>query len=214
VGCGNGRMLRFFSAKGWSVIGTEITPEMLDQARALGLPTTAQLYLTDGVSIPLQDRSVDMIWICGVFKYLLLEPNSRARGGAAPDKVAFPAPTTPDVEREARAADHERIVSEMHRVLRPGGFVVNVEMYVDGPPEMFAANFERVGFSLVRMGVLRRYRGSVERLCEWRPWHQLPPKLVLNAGRFISVLRWWLDNPRRRGGGLRDYLFVWSKPNP
>lgn len=213
-GCGTGRMLRFFCARGWSVIGTEVTPEMLDQARQLGLPTKSEVYLTDGVSIPLPDGSVDLIWICGVLKYSLLEPNSISRGGSGPDEVAFPHERSGEAEPNAQIRSHEKIVMEMYRVLRPGGLIVNVEMYVDGPPEMFAADFQRMGFSLKRRGVLRRYKGSLERLCEWRAWHRLPPRLVVAAGRAIGVLRLWLDNPERKGGGLRDYLFVWSKPSP
>lgn len=83
-GCGTGRMLRFFAAHGWSVIGTEITPEMLDAARRFGLPEGAQLYLTDGVAIPLASESVDMIWVCGVLKYSLFEPGAVCRGGLGP----------------------------------------------------------------------------------------------------------------------------------
>src|SRR4030095_5046398 len=80
-GCGTGRMLRFFRACGWSVVGTEITAEMLEGVRRFGLPEGAQLFLTDGVDIPLPDESVDMIWVCGVLKYSLFPPGAICRGG-------------------------------------------------------------------------------------------------------------------------------------
>src|SRR5712692_8429302 len=37
-GCGTGRFVRFFGQRGYSVIGTEITAEMLREARRLSLP--------------------------------------------------------------------------------------------------------------------------------------------------------------------------------
>lgn len=213
-GCGVGRMLRFFGARGWSVIGTEITAEMLAKAREIGVPPGCRLFLTDGVSIPLPDDSLDMIWVCGVLKYTLLEPSSKSRGGTEPDRVAerSGARVSDGPDGEAFVPVYEEVAREMHRVLRPGGFVVNIEMWVDADPDIFTADFERIGFATKRVGVLRRYEGKLEQLCEWREWHALPRKAVVAAGESIGHLRLWFDNPRRRGGGMRDYLFVWSKP--
>src|SRR5262249_7294106 len=81
-GCRTGRVLRFFRACGYSLIGTEITPEMLSEAKRYGLPHGAEVHLTDGVSIPLPDQSVDMVWVCGVLKYSLFAPGSVCRGGS------------------------------------------------------------------------------------------------------------------------------------
>ncbi|MCM3902713.1 MAG: class I SAM-dependent methyltransferase [Pyrinomonadaceae bacterium] len=62
-GCGVARTVRFFGEKGWAVIGTEISSEMLYGARKFGLPKRSLLAVTDGVCIPLRDQSVDMVWV-------------------------------------------------------------------------------------------------------------------------------------------------------
>jgi SAM-dependent methyltransferase len=213
-GCGSGRMLRFFGNKGWSVIGTEITAEMLSETRKLGVPQGSELFLTDGVSVPLRNQSVDMIWVCGVLKYSLFEPDSACRGGSGPDKVAVDTSTQSNgvLTNEPILPVYPKIAKEMHRVLKPGGFVVNVEMWVDAPPEAFTADFERIGFVTKKVRVLRRYLGLFEKLLEWRDWRRLPPGCVIAAGQLVATLRYWFDDPRRMSGGLRDYLFVWFKP--
>jgi SAM-dependent methyltransferase len=201
-GCGVGRIARVFHRNGHAVIGTEVTMEMLSAARRFQLPQDVLLTLTDGVAIPLQDRSVDLIWACGVLKYSLFPPDAPCRGGTPEPgntKVFVPV--------------YGEIVKEMFRVLRPGGFVVNYEMWVDSPPNVFMADFESRGFQLKKpVRILRRYEGRLERFCQWRPWHRLPPKLVMVAGWLCATARFWCDNPRRSVGGFHDYLFVWSKP--
>lgn len=107
---------------------------------------------------------------------------------------------------------YREIAHEMYRVLKPGGFVVNVEMYVDSPPDVFRRDFQEAGFVTKNVRVLRRSEGRVERLCQWRPWRRLPPKLVVAAGTVCAALRFWLDDPRRQVSGFQDYLFVWLKP--
>lgn len=198
-GCGTGRTMRFFGQNGYLVVGTEITLEMLVQAQRYGLPEDSGVYLTDGVSIPLRDRSVDLIWVCGVLKYSLFEPESLCRGGSKPDTVDDRAPL-------------QKIVKEMYRVLKPGGHVVDVEMWVDAPPEVFTPELERAGFLTDDVRVLRRYLGRLENLMGWRSWHRVSPNFVMGASKIITKLRYHFDNPIRKGGGLRDYLFVWSKP--
>jgi SAM-dependent methyltransferase len=212
-GCGVGRMLRFFGARGWCVAGTEITAEMLAKARQIGVPERCQLHLTNGVSIPLPDESVDLIWVSGVLKYALLHPSSKSRGGTEPDHVGTRTDIVPSETSHEQPfiPVYENVAKEMYRVLKRGGFVINVEMWVDARPELFTAAFERVGFTTKRIAVLRRYEGWLERLCQWREWHAFPPAAVVAAGELIGRLRLYFDNPCRRGGGMRDYLFVWAK---
>lgn len=195
-GCGTGRFLRFFGDRGWSVIGTEITAEMLHEAQRFGLPKRSVLSLTDGISIPLRDQSVDMVWVCGVLKFSLFEPGSICRGGSGA------------LTEEPFVPVYRDIAKEMYRVLKPGGLAVNVEMYVDAQPEAFMNDFEQVGFVTKQVRVLHRY-GRLDKLCKA---DHLPLKCVVLVAQLSAAFRVWFDDPRRQVSGLRDYLFVWFKP--
>ena len=179
-GCGTGRFLRFFGAGGRSVIGTEITREMLAEARRYGVPPRSGLVLNDGVHIPFVDHSFDMIWVCGVLKYSLF--------------VSQPA--------------YPLIAHEMYRVLKPGGMVANVEMYVEAPPNAFTVDFERAGFKTERVRVLQRY---YRRPDAYGQSPLLPLSVVAAAGQFVAAVRSRLDDPHSPATGLRDYLFIWTK---
>ncbi|MCM3902715.1 MAG: class I SAM-dependent methyltransferase [Pyrinomonadaceae bacterium] len=206
-GCGVGRVVRFFGSKGWSVIGTEVTMEMLSAAHKFGLPQAALVALTDGVNIPVRDQSVDMIWVCGVLKYGLFKPGSACR------IIGNPVDDEPSTEPFVPV--YRDIAKEMYRVLKPGGFIVDVEMWVDAPPDVFIPDFEEAGFVTKQVRILRRYAGKLERKCQdWRNWRRLPPKLVTTAGQLCAAFRFWFDNPRSEVCDLnfRDYLFIWSKP--
>lgn len=210
-GCGTGRMLRFFAAHGWSVIGTEITAEMLDEARRFGLPRGAQIHLTDGVRIPLPDESVDMIWVCGVLKYSLFEPGAICRGGSGRSAggLAADAQGKSVPGGKAFVPVYRDIAREMYRALKPGGWVVNNEVYVDAPVEAFTRDFEETGFVTQDVRVLQRYFEPLAKLLQ-SP--RVPRWCVTGAARLYGAGRFRLDNPRRAVPGLRDYLFVWFKP--
>lgn len=179
-GCGTGRFVRFFSARGMSVIGTEITSEMLAAARRTGVPKNSSLLLTDGLSIPVADASVDMIWCCAVLRYSLFSDRHSYR----------------------------KIASEMQRVLKPGGLVVNLEMHVDTEPRTFSEDFEAAGFVTRDVRILKRYGGLAE---DCLKSHWLPAAVVKVAGHCWATLHYRFDKAERRVPGLRDYLFVWSK---
>lgn len=180
-GCGTGRFVRFFGAKGHRVIGTEITHEMLDEAMRLGLPRRSLLLRTDGILIPARDSSVDLIWCSGVLRFSLF----------IEDPV------------------YRDIASEMYRVLKPGGSVVNLEIYVDRPPEVFLRDFEDVGFVTKQRHVIHRCDGRLERFFGSRYW---PIKGLMLGAQISAGLRLLFDRADRPFPGLRDYLFVWSKP--
>ena len=180
-GCGTGRFVRFFSGRGMSVIGTEITSEMLVAARRTGVPKNSSLLLTDGLSIPVADASIDMIWCCAVLRYSLFSDRNSYR----------------------------KIAHEMQRVLKPGGSVVNLEMHVDTDPQTFNQDFEAAGFVTRDVRILKRYGGLVE---DCLKSHLLPAALVKAAGHCWAGLHYRFDKAERRVPGLRDYLFVWSKP--
>jgi ubiquinone/menaquinone biosynthesis C-methylase UbiE len=179
-GCGTGRFLRLFGQRTRLIVGTEITKEMLCAARGYGLPDTASLLLTDGVSLPLRDESVDLIWCCGVLRFSLFVPN--------------PA--------------YAQIAKEMFRVLKPGGRVVNYEMYVDVGPDVFVRDFETAGFKTTETRVLNRHFSRMEQALQSR---RLPLRAIALTAGLCATIRYYFDSPTRSTGGLRDYMFVWLK---
>jgi SAM-dependent methyltransferase len=180
-GCGTGRFTTFFASRQRLVLGTEVTPQMLEQAKKECTEGSCEFALTDGVSLPCASASVDGIWCCAVLRYSLFVPN--------------PA--------------YDRIAKEMHRVLRPGAYVVNCEMYVDVPPGIFLQGFEDAGFETRKIVVLQRYGGRVERVLSHR---LIPERWITRSASLCAFARAHLDYPERYGAGLRDYLFVWQKP--
>ena len=139
-GCGTGRFTTFFALRQRHVLGTEVTPEMLERAKKECTEGSCEFALTDGTSLPCASASVDGIWCCSVLRYSLF--------------VSNPA--------------YDRIAKEMYRVLRPGAYVVNCEMYVDVPPGVFLQGFEDAGFETRNIFVLQRYGGRLERMLSHR----------------------------------------------
>jgi len=180
-GCGTGRFTRFFALHHRHVVATEVTPEMLERAKSSCNDVPAEFVLTDGVAIPAASASLDGIWCCAVLRYSLFVPNPV----------------------------YAEIAKEMDRVLRPGAFVVNCEMYVDVPPDVFLAGFEGAGFRTSRIFVLQRYGGRIERIFSHR---LIPERWITRSAAVSAFVRSRLDSPTRNIPGLRDYLFVWQKP--
>jgi SAM-dependent methyltransferase len=73
VGCGNGRALSALrgavGAHG-TVIGLDVTPEMLGEARTASLEARAALVLADARRVPLGDASADAIFAAGLVNHL------------------------------------------------------------------------------------------------------------------------------------------------
>jgi SAM-dependent methyltransferase len=180
-GCGNGRFSSYFASKKGPVLGTEITWEMVAHAK-LHCPDNCQFVLTDGISIPVKVESIGGIWCCAVLRYSLLVDNPC----------------------------YAEIAAEMFRVLRPGAYVVDCEMYVDVSPERFIEGFERAGFVTRRVLVLTRYYGRTER---WLRNRYIPDSCLQPSAALCAWLRSRFDDPNRPVQGLRDYLFIWQKPD-
>jgi len=202
-GCGNGRLLRYFSARGFDVAGIDVTHEMVEEAERIGVPEGCSVQHVQGATIPLPDASLDAVWVCGVLKYLLFPPGARCRHGNAEIDPAQCTGFRPSLAEAAR---------EMRRVLRPGGLVLNYEMYVDELPEWFDDIFRDAGFVTEQVTVARSYEARFERLLEAKPSVRLPPAVLSGLAGLGRTIRSRLDNPNRLGGD-RDYLFVWRKPD-
>jgi SAM-dependent methyltransferase len=203
-GCGTGRMIRFFDKHGCNVLGLDITPAMVEAARKLGLPQNTSALHFNGLSIPKPSGSADLIWVCAVFKYTMFPPGSQCVHGMLPA-------TEPGCAFKPTFAEIGR---EMFRVLKPGGLLVQYEMYVDAAPEVFRRELETTGFRMEEVNILRRDKGRLERFCEWGDAFSLPAPLVVFLGRSCAKLRYRFDAPTRKRGDFRDYCFVWRKPAP
>ena len=96
-------MIQFFGGRGCTVVGIDITMEMLEAAKNYGLPQDAVLARFDGLSIPLKDNSVDIVWISGVLKYTLFPPGSPCLHGIAQMESSYNkrfGPTCGEIARE------------------------------------------------------------------------------------------------------------------
>jgi SAM-dependent methyltransferase len=180
-GCGTGRFTRFFGSRGFEVLATEITKEMAERAIELGLPRGSDVVVTDGIMIPVDPGSVDMVWVCTVLRYSLNVPNPV----------------------------YDQIAQEMFRVLKPGGRVVNVEMYVEQPAADFIHGFETAGFQTETVRVVNRHEGPFERFIQKR---SIPLRLLGIVARLCAFYRFHCDSAGAASPGLRDYYFCWRKP--
>jgi SAM-dependent methyltransferase len=73
AGCGTGRALRFLRrAVGHSglVVGLDVTPEMISEARCLGRHSLGVLLVADGEQPPFRDRTFDAIFAAGFVPHL------------------------------------------------------------------------------------------------------------------------------------------------
>jgi ubiquinone/menaquinone biosynthesis C-methylase UbiE len=196
-GCGTGRMLRFFAGQGCQVIGADVTFEMLEATKHYGLPSNCLLVLFDGVSLPLRDHSIDIIWVCSVLKYTLFPPGSLCVHGHLRSDL----PTSRFVPTCARVA------KEMYRVLKPGGIVANYELWINEPPELFNLSFEQAGFLTEQVKLLRRNKDNLINFYKKPGARMIPP---LFASTILANYRYYFDDPHR--AGFRDYFIVWRKP--
>ena len=153
---------------------------MLDDAVTTCQGLDCRFHLTDGIHIPVEDSSLSGVFCCGVLRYSLL--------------VDDPC--------------YEEIGREFMRCIKPGGYVVNCELYVDVPPQQFVEGFEKVGLSTERVSVINRY-SFLERVLSNR---FLPTDWLPRLGSMNAAIRSVITAPRDDLAGLRDYLFVWQKP--
>jgi SAM-dependent methyltransferase len=195
-GCGTGRMIRFFGKRKGQTIGLDITFEMLEAAKRHGLSRNSILAHFNGVDIPLQDNSVDIVWACGVLKYTLFPPGSQCLHGI---------PSENPSNGRFISTCHE-VAKEMYRVLAPGGIVAHCEVWVNEPPQVFKDSFESAGFVAEKVGLIRRNDDCIERLFRTR-WGRLLPALL--TSRIAASLYYRFGDPVK--AGFRDYLIVWRK---
>jgi len=180
-GCGTGEKAAVLATRARAVVAVDITPGMLERARVRLAGRPALVGRIDGVHLPLRDATVDLVWIAGVLRYSLL--------------VAAPR--------------HHEIVDELHRVLRPGGHVCNLEMYVRDPAARFTADFRARGFEVREQFPVHVYRSRLDAMALGR----LRGVLLRRPFARLSVaLTRRLRSPARLGTALRDYYFVYRKP--
>lgn len=71
IGCGIGRITEFFSDNFKEVVGVDISEEMISQARKrLSAKKNVSFVATDGLTYPLPDTSVDLVFSFIVFQHM------------------------------------------------------------------------------------------------------------------------------------------------
>ncbi len=179
-GCGIGQHTKILSLYSGHALGVDITSGMLTRARTTYDQSPINFAQIDGVLLPLRNESIDLIWISTVLRYSLLVPNPKQKD----------------------------IVKEFSRVLKPGGVVLNFEMYVDLPSKVFSKDFLELGFYLRSAKVVH---------VQWSKFD----RIATGKFRTIFLRRWWaktcvnwnrmVTREDQLNGKLRDYLFLYQK---
>jgi ubiquinone/menaquinone biosynthesis C-methylase UbiE len=181
-GCGIGNHTKIICLRAGKTIGFDITRGMIQRAQASYGHLPIWFEQIDGVHLPIEDNSVDLIWVSAVLRYSLLVLNPK----------------------------HHEIVDEFSRVLKPGGWVYNFEMYVDQPSTIFSKDFINGGFSLLSIPIVHVYRSIFD-------------KIAMGRFRGLFLRKWWADfsilwsqsavkEERLNKSKLRDYFFEYRKP--
>ncbi len=123
VGCGIGRVAAAVGPTVRSVLGIDIAWGMIDEARRRAVAPNLRFELTDGVSVPVEDRSFDLVLFVDSMPYLV----------------------------QAGVADQQML--ECLRTLRSGGALVMLNLSYDGLAERHADDWaRRLDLSLRRCG--------------------------------------------------------------
>ena len=76
IGCGAGRMTRMLSGTFAHVVASDVSPDMIEYARARVTQENVEWRLSNGVDLPAADASVDAVFSCHVFQHF---PDTRAQ---------------------------------------------------------------------------------------------------------------------------------------
>jgi SAM-dependent methyltransferase len=146
LGCGTGRALPHLRAAvgpGGTVLGLDLTPEMLATARRHGRAATATLVLADARRLPLRDGSADAVFAAGLLPHLP-DPDAGLTGIARVTRPGGRLCLFHPSGRAALAARHGRRVRDddllgepvLRAVLARTGW--RLERYHDGPDRFLA----------------------------------------------------------------------------
>ncbi|GGT74383.1 MULTISPECIES: class I SAM-dependent methyltransferase [Streptomyces] len=114
AGCGTGRALpalREAVGHGGTVIGADLTPEMLDEAVRAGRDRSATLLLTDVARLPLRDGALDSVFGAGLISHLA-DPAENLRELARVVRHGGQLALFHPIGRAALAARHGRQITE------------------------------------------------------------------------------------------------------
>jgi ubiquinone/menaquinone biosynthesis C-methylase UbiE len=179
-GCGIGHLTRQLSSFAERTFGVDITSEMLRRAQDANRNSSILFGQIDGIYLPFENNSIDLIWVSGVLRYSLLVPQPK----------------------------HREIVKEFFRVLKPGGWVYNLEMYVDQSSSVFSRDFLENGFFMKYVSVVHVRNSVFDNIA--LGYHR-----ILLRRWWASLSIWWTQNfasEENLGLRIRDYLFNYQKP--
>jgi SAM-dependent methyltransferase len=176
-GCGTGWFASYFSSRGSRVVGVEVQPQVVKEARARCMGKAVLLVLYGGGCLPIREASVDLVLAVGVVRSLLDRgPLSRA-------------------------------IEEWFRCLRPGGRLILIEtdnralwryMHV----QQIRASVVESGFELLAWYPIRKVSWWGLRLVKWG---LLPKRFYPALGRREVLRRRVASSPRGKKAYLGDF---------
>jgi ubiquinone/menaquinone biosynthesis C-methylase UbiE len=181
LGCGTGRMSKLLADRGWHAVGIDMTFSMLKQAQAKVESPNVLFLNTDGLVLPIQNTSLDLVLTVYTMQHIL-----------------------PSLHLFAILA------AELFRVLKPTGRLIMLEITDAQKLSIgeYKKRLEEAGLILIHHEPVRLRFDRFMTLAEQR---YVPSKLIPFLGTLGMWLCSWRYSRGETAKDWWDHLYVFSK---